>query len=478
MKISLISIKRIFISCLLLPLLPILAACGSDEIEGYSLNDDDYYINDSSVAAVLILGNHANAMAVPDDAYAYLETALDHTVYGGYACAIISDSTPTKVELVEDGFFAEDARNPRKLSEYIDQRKRQLIDSLRNLTDPADSPETDLLAAIREATNVLTGARASNIPNKQIIIIDTGISTVGDLSLVEMDFLNEKPEADKIINQLKSYEGVGVLPDLIGISVIFIGTSDGLAETAAPQLMTTTDRIYIKNLWESVVRACGADDVQFVSAAGWDTPNVYTEDAASKFPYVSVIAFHHERIINFAELASFAPNNPDPQPNMPDPPVVSLKFESQTIGFKPDTAVYQNENTALSTLKPYASDLQDYFTIFPDEKIWIIGTSATTQKDSDGSVELSLQRAETVKKTLTALGVPEDSLLTIGLGARFPWHVDEFPSGSFDTVIAQENRAVWILNTSSENDKFNMLRSAYENDELLPEARERFSQFY
>ncbi len=469
--------KKRFCSFVFLCLLLMLSACGDDNLPGYTIDKDSYYTDDSPVALVVISGNHANAMAVPGDAYKYIEDSLEHVVYGGYCCAIVSDATPTKVELKEADFFVEDARNTEVLKQRINKRKSELINTLQTLDLSADTPEVDLLAAIREATNVLSSARAKDIPNKQIMIIDTGISTTGDLNLVGMNFLNGMPDIKDIITKLQSYEGVGVLPDLTGISVTFIGTSDGLAEVASPQLALTTDKIYIKKLWTEVVQACGAANVQFVSAAGWDTPNIYTEDAESEFPYVSTIIFHHEPIIDFAEQKPYDPNNPDSQPDMPTPPSISLKLGSAMIGFKPDTADYQNGVAAKEMLQPYAADIDDYFEIYPDENIWIIGTTAAVQKGADGSVDLSLRRAEAVKETLIEFGVSKEKLITIGLGAKFPWSVDEFPEGHFDTKVAQANRAVWVLNTSDENEEFNMLKSAYENGALLPAAMDRISQF-
>ena len=396
---------------------------------------------------VLILGKHANAMEIPDDAYIQIESMLDDAVYGGYVCAIIVDSNPTKIELVEDkDFFIEDAKNSRIFNKRIETRKAEIINTLKELTTVADSEEVDLLAAIREAKNVLSSSRAANVKNKMIVIVDTGISTTGDLNFCDLDFLYNKPDIDEIVQQLKDYEGTGVLPNLIGVDVTFIGTSDGLAEVAAPQEAMTTDKKFIKDLWERVVTSCGANSVNFKSAAGWSVPNLYTEDADSKFKYVSVVPFFHDKVIIFPDIPNYDPNNPDQQPILPNPPSVEIKLESQTVGFMPDKAFYINEQNARSTLRPYADELKEFFEYYPDEKIWIVGTSAAVVKGARSGYDLSSQRAETVKNTLvTELGIPANKLLTIGLGCVFPWWVDEFPNGNFDSTIAQANRAVFLL---------------------------------
>ena len=460
--------------CLLAALLS-LSACGGEAPEGYTSVDSTYH-NEESTAIVVILGNHANAMKIPPDAYDALKASLGDVVYGGYICAVVADGTPTKQEIIDDeGFFEEDARNPVTLEKRINERTTKVVNALKDLDASADSPEVDLLGAIREAKSVLSSSRVNGIKNKEIFIIDTGVSTAGDLNLVNMDFLTGKPDVQDVIERLRNYEGVGVLPDLTGISITFCGTADGLAEVALPQQMSTTDKRYIKEFWAEVVTACGASQVQFENVAGWDTPNFYTEDSDSKFPYVSVVTFSHEAVIDFSDLIKIDTSNPDTQPNLPAPPVVEIKLPSETVGFQPDGAEYLNNTSATNVLRPYAEELKRFFEYYPDEKIWIVGTTAAVQQGADGSIELSLQRAETVKNTLIDLGIPKKNLVTLGLGAKFPWAVDEHSSGTFDTVVAQANRAVWILTAREDNELYKKLMDAYESSSLLPEAMSRIN---
>lgn len=477
MKRIMMVIKVFVLICLLGLLSASLVSCG--EREGYTVVDG-IYKNDNSTAIVLVLGKHANAMEIPEDAYHQIEKMLDDAVYGGYICAIIVDSTPTKIELVDDmDFFVEDARNAQSLDKRLKNRKEKIVTSLNELSAVSDSEEVDLLAAIREAQNALSNSQAADAKRKRIIVVDTGISTTGDLNFCDMDFLYNKPDISEIVSQLKNYEGVGVLPELKGVDVTFIGTSDGLAEVASPQEATTTDKKFIKNLWESVVAACNANSISFESAAGWSIPNDYTEDGISRFKYVSVIPFFHDKVIDFPEMPNYDPNSPDSPPDLPEPPNVEIKLESQTIGFAPDEAFYMNEQNAKSILRPYADELKEFFKYYPKEKIWIVGTSAAVRKDARDGYELSSKRAETVKKTLVdEFGIPADNLLTIGVGCVFPWWVDEFPNGEFDTVVAQANRAVFLMSNSDSSDYFQKLKDAYDKDELLPESMSRFGAIY
>lgn len=477
MKKTLRILRGFLVGLLLVFLCTGLTACSDWPPEGYSIVDGIAKSN-TPVAMAIIQGNHANAMATPTDAYRIVESSLDNVVYGGYVCVVVADSNPSKIELVDDAdFFEETARNSTTLRDTIAKRKSQVMDALKTMDTHADSSEVDLLGAIREAKNALSSSRFDGITDKRILIIDTGISTAGDLNFVDMDFTKGTPDPTEIVEQLKHYEGMGVLPDLSGITVTFMGTTDGLAEAAPPQKVSTTDKRFVKTLWNEVIRACGASDITFESVAGWDTPNIYTEDADTEFPYVSVITFVHEKVIDFSELLKTDLNPPDGKPILPDPPVVvEIELPSKVIGFQPDQAIYLNEQNAKNTLKPFAEELIQFFGYYPDEKIWVIGTTSAVQPGAPGSIQLSLQRAELVRTTLvTEFGIPEENLVTIGLGARFPWFVDEYPNGSYDTSIAQENRAVWLITARANNDLFVQLEGAYERGELLPEAAAQFA---
>jgi hypothetical protein len=453
----------------------ILSACSGIQ-DGY-IKDGEFITNVNPTALVIIVGRHANAMDIPNDAYRSIETILKNAVYGGYVGIVISDGKPSKVEFVDHSFFAENARNGTILNREINNRVKKLNDTIRDDGMTAVYPENDLLEAIREATNILSVSGVRDIADKRIVIIDTGVTTTGDLNFFQLNFLRSRPNTDDIVRQLKEQEGINVLPDLTGISVTFIGTADGMAEVAAPQRLGTADKKFIRDFWSTVVLACGASEVHYESAAGWSSPNIYTEDYDSRFPFISTVEFDYVPILVMPEIPDPDPNNPDDPPVLPAPPAITVRLGSEMVGFRPEQAEFLNEYNAIETLRPYARDIIRFIDVYSKEKIWIVGTTATTTKGGDGSVDLGLRRAEKVKEILTTeFQIPEDRLLTIGLGAKFPWHVDEFPRGVFDTEVAQANRAVWLMTDNRETEKFNMLRDAYEKSQLLPNATSRFRQ--
>ena len=65
-------------------------------------------------------------------------------------------------------------------------------------------------------------------------------------------------------------------------------------------------------------------------------------------------------------------------------------------------------------------------------------------------MSFSLLRAKTVKRILVELGVPEEQLLTVGMGQKkTPFRVNDIINGKLDPELAQLNRHVIIINEGS-----------------------------
>lgn len=456
---------------------PYFTACDSLP-DGYTVTENDFITNDNSTAMVVLLGKHANAMEIPQDAYDQIEDMLDNVVYGGYVCAVIVDGDPDKIDLVEDNdFFEENARNSSKLNTILEKRKAEIVDSLENMPEVADDEEVDLLAAIREAANVLSGSVAANAVNKRIVIVDTGISTTGDLNLINADFSNNnKPDIETdILPTLTERTGVNVLPDLSGIDVTFIGTVDGLAETASPQEMETTDKKYIKELWDKVINECKANSCEHKAAAGWDVVNDYTEDEDSKFKYVSPIMFTNPPIFI---TGSDYNSDPDSQPDGVNPPSIEINIPTEVIGFEPDSSEYKNDKSTENTLKSYTNPIIQYCKLNPNDTIWIAGTTAGEDQGDGKDQKIALERAEAVKKFLVKLGVPEENLVTIALGCEFPWKTKEIEG---DNSTKEKNRTVVIFSETESPDAdspnyYKQLKEAYAKGELMDDTMVRFAE--
>ena len=132
-----------------------------------------------------------------------------------------------------------------------------------------------------------------------------------------------------------------------------------------------------------------------------------------------------------------------------EPLVFETPFElnSTQVMFKAESDAFINEEAAKEALKPVAEVILAH----PDHKILLAGTTAT-----DGSqqarVELSNRRAAAVKGLLvSAFGVPEDQLLTIGLGFEadpFVRGQDRDANGKFVESEGAKNRRVVVMDAN------------------------------
>lgn len=118
-------------------------------------------------------------------------------------------------------------------------------------------------------------------------------------------------------------------------------------------------------------------------------------------------------------------------------------IKEEEIGFVANYAKYSSVEKANEVLRPYAKNLLNY----ADLKILLLGT---TSSYGGGSVELSMQRAEKVKESLVELGVPEERIVTVGLGYNEEFCENDSPNGEFIEEIGKNNRAVSMLPLESE----------------------------
>ena len=429
-------VKKINCFALLASLMCIsFSSCGEGNMPAKYEKKDGVYINKEAKSVIMIIGNHAGCMKAPEDVYNKLDEVMDDIVYGGYFALINVDSTPTKVELEEKSFFVEDRKYDVAVQSEIEKRKSKLKNDIKEAVEiPPDSPEADLLQAIREAKSILSDVSTEK---KEIIIVDTGISTAGDLNLCSINF-DEDPSkrrtSESIIDEyLLNFEGRNILPDLSGIDVIFYGSHGNMAPASAPQneKMLTTDEQYIKELWEDIVNKSGAASVSFEEIAGWDTPILESEEV----PHVSPVLF--KRLI--------PPEDPGSLGNdIVGAPKIELSLFNSEIGFNANSATLVSQDNFVSQYQQLAMQIQVYLEGNKDKKIYIAG--AVAKSGNDNGYGLSHDRAEVLKDFLVN-GVFKDKngnniyidagqIATIGLGDKFPDKIDEYPNGTFEESLA------------------------------------------
>lgn len=411
----------------------------------------------------IVLGRHANANEFSEDCYDRVLELIKQAVHGGYVSVIISDGSPKKIDLIDDAgeliSFEKDGKNDVVKNRLVKTRSNAVMNFIKDDANRAQESENNLLSAIKEARASLNNRSAVALSNKYILILDNGIQTAGDLKFQDLDFGNGKETLPikKMIKELKQKKGV--LPDLENINVQFIG----LGDVAYPQDINDTNKVNVRNLWKSVLKACGAnisDDDILIAGLGDNTgintgnkPNESMKDdgTGGDFPSVTPIQFTpiEMEFGNSADSGEVFKSGDG--------------IPTDSLGFKANKAEYIDIKAALYILKPYADGIKSFFEQNPNEKIYLVGSVAITKEGDSGDFKLSKDRAEKVKRTLVEnYQLPENRLVTIGIGGVAPWRTHEFVDGNFIEELAARNRAVWILKENSE--KYNKIPQKYKKE--------------
>jgi outer membrane protein OmpA-like peptidoglycan-associated protein len=393
---------------------------------------------EAPISLVIVIGKHANQNAFTDKSYEALEPLVRRAVYGGDVSVVLADGAPKYVEIMaQDGSpveFRQDANNKVVRERRITEYTASVMEFLRSDATRAVQREVDLLAALKEAARILHDDQASE---KHIVVMTTGISTTGRIDFSGFNLNNIDVSGFASALQEKD----GILPDLEGINIRFIG----LGDVAFPQELPDTSYPKLKALWEEIFVACGVsmDMISFPVSASGTTPNLYSEDEDG-FPYVTVINFMPVDVA-IREIIH--------ERNEVDEPDESGELLLPDVGFYPDTANIVDEAAAEAILRPFAEAMALHLEENPDSHLYLLGTTATTTPGGRGDTPLSQRRANRLMETLVSLGVPADRLTSIGVGANVPAHlrVDEFRNGRFDSGLAQANRKATVYEINNKD---------------------------
>jgi outer membrane protein OmpA-like peptidoglycan-associated protein len=355
-----------------------------------------------ATAISIVLGNHANSYALnfsnPD-----LVSSVARAAANGYISVIRCDGQPA---LVSADIYAIPAQyrnaDPKKLEADAQQRAASILIGLADVK--AEAPELNTLEALWCAVRSFAVAPVGSL--REIIVIDTGLSTCG-----EVDFRNNLLSADpEVIADLLIEKGA--VPDFTGITVKWFQ----LGDVALPQAILSHGQVnQLRNIWATIIEKCGGT-VEFSDM----TPVPQVNDPAA-YPEISTIKLPPETVLFFD-------------------PTKATVFDEQQVRFIADTAKYVDPLGATTALRPAA----DYIIAHPEFTALLIGTTATGNRDR--CLRLSTARAEAVRTTMVSIGVPEAQLIAQGLGFEDPWHISDMDSdGKYIEKLAAQNRKVVLM---------------------------------
>ena len=398
------TISMIFVIACVITLVPTLVGCSDNDVKSPA----------EKAAVCYIIANTANSKGLNFNSPLVQDTVYSTVRNYGFIAVVNADGKP---EIVHAASYDLDDKYKSASKEKLDMDARSkatnIVLSMQSVV--ADDPEIDYLESLRLAVRTLSSL--SGYDSKSIVLIGTGLSTAGVMNFSN-NLISAEPET--VVNLLNEKSEI---PDFTGITVY----SQQLGDVAAPQQeLTSAQRIRLEKIYGGIVETRGGTFIYNEIIAN-------PVDETKQYPSVTPVKLPSDTPISFEEVV-FEEDNIFEEP---------VFLTEEKIGFVADKAVFLNPDEANETLQPVA----EYLVKYPSVSIVLAGTTAG-DKDSDFSLTLSRQRAETVKNALVKLGVSSDRIITLGLGSENdPWHVY---NAGYDGAAASGNRKVVLLDASSE----------------------------
>ncbi len=399
--------KKLLLSLLLVMVmsLGLLAGCSNQE--------------NPQIALAVVVGKHGNSMEIPLNAPSIKEAIYNSCYTYGSVAFVSVDGNPkvyyqANIPEPEVGGLTEN-----KKQSIADGYTEQLLREIQHASPEA--AEVNTLKAIQQAALTLQGSSESS--DKVMVIMDSGLSTVGYL-----DFTKGLLEADveNIVEALKEAEAI---PNLKDVRIVWMFNG----QTAKPQKeLSERQKKKLQEIWTAILLEGGAKEVNYAS-------DIASELSDEVFPAVSLVDVEARSIdMDIEERTSVE--------SIIDEPIETVVLDNTSVQFVGDKAVFVDKEVAMSHIKKLAEQLLMY----PDNKVYVIGTTASGNREFCN--QLSIDRAQTVTDALIDMGVPESQLIPMGLGFEDPWHIDDLDdSGRQIESKAYQNRKVLIVDINGDD---------------------------
>lgn len=393
--------KLILISCVLVAAMVSMTACMSSKAETEKTN--------KPLAVAVVLGQHENSKVINLNSDFVKKPVMQAVSSFGFVSVISADGEPDLVIGKTYEVKEQYKGNPELLQELAEKESITVLQEMEDVR--ANDPEVDTLESLRMAVRTFDSAPEGAI--KEILIIDTGLSTAGILKF-QNNLINAEPNT--VVRMLSEKKAI---PNLDGVTVRW----QQMGDVEAPQKeLTPAQAENLRAIWKAIVEEGGgvfeAKDV--IANPGKVSGNL---------PPVSTVELPAETAIKFATKEVKDYSKP-------------IFLSEEQVKFIPDSDEYIDENAANDVIKPIA----DYMKENRRFKMLLVGTTAG-DTNSDFSMNLSKRRAETVKSSLISMGVPKDSFVCIGLGCSDPWHIPNVGTGD---GMASNNRKVVLIDANSD----------------------------
>ena len=189
-------------------------------------------------------------------------------------------------------------------------------------------------------------------------------------------------------------------------------------QVAEPQqALSEAQKDKLIEIWTAILEKAGAASIDFRPDSASSTP--YTN-----LPDVSTVNAD-DRVIDVT-------------------PLTKMILDSESVSFVGDQAVFEDENQAKQAISSVAQTLLAH----PDNKVYVVGCTASLPGKEAFCQSLSEDRAQAIVNELKEFGVSEEQMVAVGMGNQAPWHLEDLDAdGKQIESIAQRNRCVVVLDT-------------------------------
>ena len=387
----------------------VLTGCGGNARGngGTGETGENNITSEDTVSVSVVVGAHSNANIISVNAEVIEEQVYQCAYTYGTVSLIRADGKPEEFLKANIPEPSTDGLSDRKLESIAEDYRDEILATF-NTDGEAKYPEVDTLDAIRLASNTL---QTIGNGDKYLVVADTGLSTAGYLNFCENDLFNTP--TDEIINALSEEKAI---PDLEGVNVVWLYAG----QVAEPQeRLSEVQKAKLIEIWTAVLEESGvaSENIDF-------RPDSASNTAYSGLPEVSVVNADERK----TDIT----------------PLETVVLDPESVSFVGDEAIFVDREQAEQAISSVAHILIQH----PDNKVYVVGCTASSTGREGFCQSLSENRAQAVVQVLKEYGVPKDQMVAIGVGDYAPWHVEDLDeNGKQIEEYAKQNRCVVVVDT-------------------------------
>lgn len=382
-----------------------ITACGNEEIEPVNIAiiagiaDGETHIKEGIEELAML-------SAMPGTEYAFISIDGTPSCISEGIIPDLSDRgyTRTMMEKVKAGIQAD------------------LMNRLATFTP--DSTEIDMSGAIELAVRKLKANTVEEGRRNILLLYCSGRSSVSLINMKETPIY--KLDIEK--SALAIAESMNV--DMHGIEVVFYCCGD--VGDGQPRL-SDNERTKMKEFYEQLFLALGAERVTFKEDLPSSESYHFEDYPVSCMEVEDTVSGLQEVVILKPEIFEGADETALKEP---------IVIPEKQVEYKSNSAVFKDPKAAASAIQP----IIDYMTEYPDISVLIYGTCAG-DKDTQNTLQLSRDRAQSVKDLLLSAGIAQDRITIVTVRIEDdPYYQYGLGTGSEASV----NRKCVIMDLSSD----------------------------